>query len=122
MFAVNVLESASLTLYPDHAMPISNADKKRFRAIGHNLNPIVTIAQKGLTDAIKAEIDRALTDHELIKIKLVTASREDKAQLSASICEEFNAECIQSIGHVILLYRAAKRPDKRLSNVSRNSP
>lgn len=102
-------------------MPLSNADKKRFKSIGHALSPIITIAQKGLTDTIKAEINRALTEHELIKIKVVTASRDDKAQLSSAICEEFKAECIQSIGHVLLLYRAARNPDKRLSNVSRHS-
>ena len=102
-------------------MSLSNAVKKQYRSIGHTLKPVVTIAQKGLTDNIRLEIERALTEHELIKIKLVTADREEKGALSAAICTEFNAECIQSIGHVLLLYRAAKKPDKRLSNVSRNT-
>ena len=44
-------------------MSISNADKKRFRQIGHDLKPIVTIAQKGLTENILLEIKRALSDH-----------------------------------------------------------
>lgn len=101
-------------------MPISNADKKRYRAIGHNLKPVVTIAQKGITDNIRAEIDRALNEHELIKIKLVTLDRDEKTALVEAICTEFNAECIQRIGHVLLLYRAAKNPDKRLSNISRS--
>lgn len=105
--------------WPDTIMPISNADKKRYRAIGHNLKPVVTIAQKGVTDNIRVELDRALTEHELIKIKLVTADRDEKNALSEAICSEFNAECVQSIGHVLLLYRAAKNPDKRLSNISR---
>jgi RNA-binding protein len=102
-------------------MPLNNADKKRFRAIGHNLNPIITIAQKGLTESIKTELERALSEHELIKIKLISANRDDKNALTEEICGEFNAECIQSIGHVVLLYRAARNPDKRLSNISRNS-
>ena len=45
-------------------MSSSNSDKKKFRAIGHQLKPVVIIAQKGLTENIKEEIDRALTDHE----------------------------------------------------------
>lgn len=102
-------------------MALSNADKKRFRAIGHTLNPIITIAQKGVTDNIRLEIERALSDHELIKIKLVTADREEKKALTASICAECSAECIQSIGHVVLLFRAAKNPDKRLSNLTRKT-
>lgn len=100
-------------------MALSNADKKRFRTIGHSLNPIVTIAQKGITDNIRLEIERALSDHELIKIKLLTADREEKKALTTKICDECNAECIQSIGHIVLLFRAAKKPDERLSNLTR---
>lgn len=100
-------------------MTISNTDKKKFRTIGHHLHPIVIIAQKGLTENIKEEIERALTDHELIKIKLITSTRQAKKTLTDDICSEFNAECIQSVGHVILIYRAAKKPDPKLSNLIR---
>lgn len=100
-------------------MSLSNADKKQFRKIGHGLNPIVTIAEKGLTDNIRQEIDRALEEHELIKIKLI-AGREDKQALTDTICADFKAECVQSIGHVILVYRGAKKPDPKLSNILRN--
>jgi len=99
-------------------MPLSNTDKKRFRQIGHSLNPIITIAEKGLSENVRLEIDRALNDHELIKLKLVCA-REEKKQLSDTICADFNAECVQSIGHVLLLHRAAKKPDPKLSNILR---
>lgn len=100
-------------------MALSNTDKKRFRQIGHQLNPIVTIAQKGLTENIRSEIDRALTDHELIKIKIAGADRGEKQALGQLLCEELQAECVQKIGHVMLLYRAAKKPDPRLSNLLR---
>ena len=62
-------------------MSASNNDKKKFRTIGHQLKPVVIIAQKGLTENIKEEIDRALTDHELIKIKLLTSTRDAKKEL-----------------------------------------
>jgi RNA-binding protein len=101
-------------------MALSNAAKKRFRSIGHNLKPVVIIAQKGITENVHDEIERALKDHELIKLKLVTSDRADKQALITTICSEFKAECVQSIGHVALLYRAAKKPDPRLSNLLRN--
>ena len=62
-------------------MTLSNTAKKQYRAIGHTLHPIVTIAQKGLSENIRMEIERALTDHELIKIKLVAADRDSKKAL-----------------------------------------
>lgn len=101
-------------------MTLSSAARKQFRTIGHQLKPIVIIAQKGMTENIKAEIDRALNDHELIKIKLVVSSKAEKKALAESICAEFSAECIQSIGQVLLLYKATKNQDLRLSNLLRN--
>ncbi len=98
-------------------MTLSNAIKKKYRAIGHNLHPIVSIAQKGLSENIKLEIERALADHELIKIKLLAEDRVAKKELEAAICEGFKAECVQSIGHTMLLYRKAKKHEGRLSNI-----
>ena len=47
----------------------SQQDKKRFRTIGHQLRPVITVGNKGLTEQLMQELERALTDHELIKIK-----------------------------------------------------
>jgi len=102
------------------AMNLSNADKKKFRSIGHSLKPVVIIAQNGLTENIQTEIERALKEHELIKVKLAVPDRDAKKALSEKICRDFNAECIQSVGHIILLYRAAKKPNPKLSNLKRS--
>ena len=102
-------------------MTLSNTAKKLYRAIGHNLHPIVTIAQKGLSDNIRLELERALTDHELIKIKLITADRDAKKAFVAIICQEFKSECVQSIGHTALLYRRAKKHNGKLSNIKRKA-
>ena len=100
-------------------MLTSNTKKKHYRSIGHKLKPVVTVAQKGFTENIRKEIDRALTEHELVKVKLLTSERSGKKKLSNEICLDLHAECIQSVGNIILLYRAAKKPDNRLSNLSR---
>ena len=100
-------------------MSLSSAEKKRFRAIGHALKPLVIIAQKGLTENVTQEIHRALEAHELIKIKLQVPDREKRRAMIEEICGTHHAESVQSIGHVVLLYRAAKRPDPRLSNLIR---
>ena len=92
-------------------MHLSNADKKRFRTIVHKLNPVVIIAQKGLTENIRKEIERALTKQEVIKIKLIACSREDKKAMTEFICGKFGAQCIQSIGHMILLYRTSQKAE-----------
>lgn len=100
-------------------MTITSTDKKKFRAIGHKLKPVVMIAQKGLTENVGEEINRALESHELIKIKIAACEREDKKALTTEICKEFKAECIQSVGNIVLLYRPAKKQDPKLSNLKR---
>lgn len=101
---------------------LSNDDKKRLRGIGHRLKPVVTIAGKGLSEAVLAEIDRALTDHELIKIKLAVPDRQLRQQTIADLCAQTGVQVIQHIGHVVLLFRKAAKPDPRLSNLLREPP
>jgi RNA-binding protein len=100
-------------------MTTSNEDKKHLRRLGHNLKPVVTIAGKGLTETVGAEIERALTDHELIKVKLAVGDREAKKAVVEEMCRSCSAEVVQSIGHVVLLFRKAKKPNPKLSNLLR---
>ncbi|OUS10051.1 RNA-binding protein [Gammaproteobacteria bacterium 53_120_T64] len=100
-------------------MTLSNDDKKHLRGIGHKLKPVVTIADKGLTDNVLAELSRALDDHELIKVKLSLSDRDAKKTTIDQACQRLKADCVQSIGHVILLYRRADKPNPKLSNLLR---
>lgn len=97
----------------------ANIDKRQLRAIGHKLKPVVTVAGNGLSETVTAEIDRALTQHELIKIKLAVGSREAKQAVSTEICSTTGAEVVQSIGNMLLLLRRCAEPDPRLSNLLR---
>ncbi|MES3007155.1 MAG: ribosome assembly RNA-binding protein YhbY [Pseudomonadota bacterium] len=101
-------------------MKLATNDKKRLRTIAHNLSPVVTVAQKGLTEGVIEEIERALSEHELIKIKIYAADRDARRDLTIQICETGRAELVQSIGNVAVLYRAADKPNPRLSNILRH--
>jgi RNA-binding protein len=97
----------------------ANQDIKQLRAIGHKLKPVVTVAGNGLTQGVCAELERALADHELIKVKLAVGSREARALLARDICDRSGAELVQSIGNVLVILRRAAKPDPRLSNLIR---
>ncbi|MEH6592768.1 MAG: YhbY family RNA-binding protein [Halioglobus sp.] len=94
-------------------------DIKQLRAIGHKLKPIVTVAGKGLTDNVVTEVDRALSQHEFIKIKLAVGGKEARTAVYEELCERTGAKLIQSVGNVILVLRRTKNPDPRLSNLIR---
>tara|TARA_B100001029_G_C15054555_1_gene453326 strand:- start:1499 stop:1810 length:312 start_codon:yes stop_codon:yes gene_type:complete len=103
-------------------MQNSIREKKYLTTIGHNLKPVVIVSHKGLSDNIKGEIDRALNDHELIKIKIIAAQRGDRKQIIKQICKHHDADCVQSIGHMALIYRPSKNINPRLSNLSQSKP
>lgn len=88
---------------------MNSADKKKLRAQAHSLKPVIMIGQSGFTAAVLAEIELALNNHELIKIR-IRAEREDRKQISEKICTDTGAELIQSIGQIIAIYR--KNPNK----------
>lgn len=100
-------------------MPISADRKKQFRTIGHKLNPIVTIAGNGLSEGVLLELNRALDDHELIKVKLGIADREERKELVTELAGLPNVELIQEIGKVVILYRGNKKANPKLSNLHR---
>ncbi|MBB3191793.1 ribosome assembly RNA-binding protein YhbY [Halomonas cerina] len=100
-------------------MSLSQAQKKAFRSIGHHLDPVVTVSENGLSEGVLAELDRALTDHELIKIKLALAERDDRTAMLDELVAESGAERVQTIGKVALLYRHNPRVNPKLSNIKR---
>jgi RNA-binding protein len=85
-------------------MPLKASQKRNLRGLTHHLKPTVIVADKGLSETVVAEIERALTDHELIKIKL-RSDRETRKAWTLSIAEQCKAELIQSIGQVACFYR-----------------
>ncbi|TNC80568.1 MAG: ribosome assembly RNA-binding protein YhbY [Oleiphilus sp.] len=100
-------------------MTLTAAQKKQYRAIAHNLNPIIIVGDKGLTEPLMEELDRALNDHELIKIKIAAGDRDDRAKLIEEISDKSDAELVQSIGKVAVILRKNKKPNPKLSNLLR---
>ena len=75
------------------------------RGLAHNLNPVVMISNKGLSEAVLKEINLNLDAHELIKIKVAGDDRELRAQLLLDICAQTNAVAVHHIGKQLVVYR-----------------
>ena len=87
--------------------------------MGHSLKPVVTIAGAGLSEGVVAEAERAISDHELIKIKLAAMDRDAKQALMNELCSALKAELVQVIGNTALLLRRSTKPNPKLSNLIR---
>ena len=94
-------------------MPLKATQKKNLRSLAHHLKPLVTVADKGLSESVVAEIERALNDHELIKVKL-RADRDSRKLWEQQISEICKAELVQSIGQTACFYK--KHPKKPVIN------
>ena len=87
------------------------SEQKRFlRAQAHNLNPVVTIGDAGLTEAVMNEIERSIASHELIKVKSHDRDKAARDNQITEICETQNAASIQHIGKILIVYRPAEKP------------
>jgi len=90
-------------------MTLTPRQRATLRARAHALEPVVIVGQHGASDALIAEVDRSLTAHGLIKVKLAGADRQEREQLTAALCERTQSEAVQQVGRVLVLWRP--RPD-----------
>ncbi|MBS0612368.1 MAG: ribosome assembly RNA-binding protein YhbY [Proteobacteria bacterium] len=86
-------------------MSLSEKQRKYLRRLAHPLHPIVMLGNAGLTEAVVKEADRALRDHELIKVSARMGARAARDAALDSITRQTGSQLVQRIGHVGVLYR-----------------
>lgn len=90
-------------------MSLSPQQQLALKRQAHHLKPVVTIAAKGLTDGVNHELDRALYDHELIKVKIVGSDRDARKALAQTISKQHGAHIIHTIGHMVIFYKESDK-------------
>ncbi len=90
---------------------LTPAQRRALRASAHHLNPVVSIADNGLTPAVLAEIERSLQAHELIKIKVHGAERDQREELLKQVCAAVQAQPVQHIGTILVIWRLRREED-----------
>lgn len=88
------------------ALPSLTGKQRRYlRGLGHHLDPIVQLGKHGLTDGVTQAVERALDEHELIKIKLGTECPLKRDEVAESLAAALGAAVAGTVGRTILLYR-----------------
>jgi RNA-binding protein len=85
---------------------LSSKQVAHLKALSHNLNPVVQIGHKGLTDSVINEIIVSLNAHELIKIKLQEKDKAKRQLLLDEVCKKTNGQAINQIGMQIVIFKA----------------
>jgi RNA-binding protein len=89
-------------------MKLTNEQKRKLKAKAHALKPVIMIGNKGLTEAVQLETERALYSHELIKIRINAEDKKARKEIIDKICQERQAELINTIGHIAVIYRKSE--------------
>ncbi|PHS30442.1 MAG: ribosome assembly RNA-binding protein YhbY [Methylophaga sp.] len=91
-------------------MAINDHQKRYLKGLAHPLKPVVMIGNKGLTDNVHAEIDNALEQHELIKVRVSGLEKAERLAMIDAISLKSSSNIVMTIGHIAAFYRPAKEP------------
>jgi len=73
-----------------------------------------------LAPSVLQELDRALNDHELIKVKVAVGDREQRESVIGELCTQSQAFLVQRVGNIATLLRPNSQADPRKSNLHRS--
>lgn len=89
-------------------LELSSKERSALRSAAHALKPVVQIGDNGLSEAVLKEIDRNLTAHSLIKVKVASDERQERITMLEKICDELSCAKINHLGKTLILYRPGK--------------
>ena len=93
---------------------LSEKQKKHLRRLAHPMSPIVMLGNAGLTPGVVQELDRALNDHELVKVSARVGDRTARDTALDDLATQTTSQIVQRIGNVGVFYRRNKTLPKIL--------
>ena len=108
---VELLISRSLA-HPHVVTELNNKQISHLKGLGQLLEPVVRVGHAGLSEAFIASLNKALDDHELVKVKF-SDFKDQKKELSPKLAELTGSRLIMRVGNVAVLYREQAEPEKR---------
>lgn len=87
---------------------LDSGQRRKLKSLAHHLEPVVMVGHKGFTESLVNAVDRALSDHELIKIRFIDF-KDEKRELASRIVSSVGASLVGIIGNIAIMYR--ENPD-----------
>ncbi len=93
---------------------LKGSQRKHLRGLAHAMKPVVLVGDRGITDSLVKNLDQALLDHELVKVKFLTPKeKEAKEEMAGRLEKALSAEMVGMIGHTAIFFRQHLDPEKR---------
>lgn len=87
---------------------LSGKQKRYLRSLAHHLDPIFQVGKGGVNDHLITHINEAIEKRELMKISVLNNNLEDRQEVATALAEGAEAELVQVIGNVIVLYKESE--------------
>lgn len=84
---------------------LTGKQRHHLRSLAHALHPIVQVGKAGLDDGLVAAVDQALSDHELVKVRVGENAGAPRDEVAGELAGKTRSEVAQIIGNIVLLYR-----------------
>jgi RNA-binding protein len=91
---------------------LNNQQKRQLKALSSTSNIKYQVGKNEVTDTLLDMLEKALVAHELIKIDVMKSVASPVMQLALDLSSKLNAEIVQVVGRVIVLYRQNKTKPK----------
>ncbi len=102
---------------------MTGKDRHYLRGLAHGLSPVVIVGQRGLAPSVVRQVDGALADHELIKVRLGPDCPVERNAAAAMLSADCGCEVAGAIGRVLILYRPRREdPRIRLPSATASTP
>ena len=87
---------------------LNSNQKRQLKGIASTLDTKYQIGKNEISDSVIAMLDKALTARELIKIDVMKSVAVPVMELALDLSSRLNADVVQVVGRVIVLYRYSK--------------
>ena len=69
------------------------------------MKPIVQVGKGGIDEGLLGALEQALTDHELVKVKVGESAGLDRHEAAENLATATKSHVAQVLGNIVLLYR-----------------
>lgn len=90
---------------------ITTKQRAYLRGLGNALDPVVQVGKDGLNENLVTSVELLLQARELVKIKVLKNSDLTSKEVAESLSTSLNADIVQVIGTIIILYKKSTRKD-----------
>ena len=84
---------------------LTGKNRSYLRGEANDLDPIVHVGKDGISEAVIEQLDQALEDHELLKVRILESTGRTTRSAAEELATASGAEVVQVIGGIAVLFR-----------------